>query len=201
MAHNTAPRKRAADSSFSKRKVSLRKEKRATPLSNVKSPLKVVHPQKSKSNHLLIVVICFIFIVGGWKGAEFLDLNADGEIVLSAARQEKFAKELKELQEGEQYVLFALRYGKYPCYNCPDSSTITLFPREVWKYGMTTKGQSGRYPNGLPAPFLYYDVQFTGTIQDCLIEEKRKIYQYALRPENLKRKTPIIRPPGNKQDN
>ena len=150
---------------------------------------------------MLVIFICFIFIVAAWQGAEFLEVNEKGELVLSKARQEKLDQALEDLQEGEQYALVALRKAIFPCYSCPDSVTITLFPGEVWKYGVTTKGRTGRYPSGLPSVNLDYQTQFVGTLQDCFMEERRKIFHYALLPENVKRRPPIIRPPGNKQDN
>jgi hypothetical protein len=45
---------------------------------------------------------------------------------------------------------------------------------------------------------LQYVIQFEGTEEECLIREREKIYHYALLPENLARKIPLIRPPGNK---
>lgn len=47
---------------------------------------------------------------------------------------------------------------------------------------------------------MIYLVQYKGSIQECLKQEKTKIFNYATLPENLKRETPIIRPPGNKID-
>jgi hypothetical protein len=45
-----------------------------------------------------------------------------------------------------------------------------------------------------------YLTEFKGTLSECIKEEKRKIYYYAILPENLKRNNPLIRPPGNKID-
>jgi hypothetical protein len=47
---------------------------------------------------------------------------------------------------------------------------------------------------------LLYQVEYKGTVEDCLIQEAHKIYNYATLPENLKRAKPLIRPPGNKVD-
>jgi len=42
--------------------------------------------------------------------------------------------------------------------------------------------------------------QYEGTEQECLIEEKRKIYDYPNLPECRKRSIVLMRPPGNKID-
>jgi hypothetical protein len=51
-----------------------------------------------------------------------------------------------------------------------------------------------------PKDDLFFVTQFRGTYSECLKEEKRKIYLYALLPENQARRIPLIRPPGNKND-
>jgi hypothetical protein len=131
-------------------------------------------------------------------GKEFI-VWEDGKPKLAPWRQEKLEEELESLDDAEQYVLIASQKGYYLCYSCPKSN-IYLNVGEIWKYGVTTKGQSGRYPNGFPDNRLRYFVEFSGSIQECLKQEKLKIYNYALLSENLKRQNPIIRPPGNKID-
>ncbi len=119
---------------------------------------------------------------------------------LAPWRKEKFERELQELDDAEQYVLMVRIPGTFPCYSCVDKTEIFLTAGEVWRYGVTRKGQDGRYRDGLPYSNLVYLAQFQGTLQECLKEEKQKIYHYPLLPENLKRKKPLIRPPGNKRD-
>ncbi len=98
-----------------------------------------------------------------------------------------------------QYALIATANGYYPCYNCP-TGTIYLHIGEVWKYGKTCNGQSGRYPSGLPYKNLTFFPQLYGTNIMCLVQEKIRIYSYLLLPECRNRATKIIRPPGNKID-
>jgi len=101
----------------------------------------------------------------------------------------------------EQYALVARRNGWYPCYNCTDNQLIYLNRKEVWKYGKTCLGKEKRYTdNYLETMNLDYVIQFVGTETQCLIEEKRKIYDYPSLPECLSRNFIIIRPPGNKID-
>ena len=145
---------------------------------------------------LLLFIGFLIFLTS----KPFLEYDEEGTPRLAFWRQQKMEKEIEELDEAEQYVIVAAITGNYPCYSCVTSKTIFLSKGEIWKYGMTTKGKSGRYGNKLEPMNLLYIVQFKGTIEQCLKEERRKIYQYALLPENLKRKSPLIRPPGNKKD-
>lgn len=127
--------------------------------------------------------------------------KADGTYELSPARKAKRDAEVHRLEHAEQYALTAKINAWYICYSCMGTDSIYLYKGEVWKYGFTTKGQLGRYSGGLPDPKLAYIRQYTGTLQNCLVEEKRKIYNYPLLAENLKRRNRLIRPPGNKQDN
>ena len=77
---------------------------------------------------------------------------------------------------------------------------IFLYKDEVWKYGKTCNGESGRYTSGLPFQNLRYLSEFTGNEQECLLEEKRKIYAYPSLPECQKRNFILLRPAGNKID-
>jgi hypothetical protein len=126
---------------------------------------------------------------------------AKDNIGLSPERKAKLNRELEELENAEQYVLRANQSAWYPCYSCPTKNRIFLLKDEVWKYGVTRKGEKGRYGRWHIGQGLYYLVQYQGPLQECLRQEKIKIYHYALLPENLKREQQLIRPPGNKQDN
>ena len=131
----------------------------------------------------------------------FITYDENGIPQLAKWRQEKLAKELDDLDGAEQYVLRALDNSYYPCYSCPNTDSIYLTINQVWKYGITTKGEYGRYRGRLTKKRLRYIIQFEGTLTECLKEQKRKIYGYGVLPENLARTSPLIRPPGNKRDN
>ncbi len=90
------------------------------------------------------------------------------------------------------------------------NDSIYLNFQEVWKYGKTCIGEIGRYPGQvyyydgkyiLDQEDLQYVVQLVGGEEECLVEEKTKIYNYPLLPECLIRKRKLIRPSGNKIDN
>lgn len=121
-----------------------------------------------------------------------------GEPQLKKKREEQMHKELRELQEAEQYALIAKQSKFYPCLKCPIPA-IFLHVGEVW-YGVTRKGQDGRYHRDfLIQNDLDYIPQYRGSLQKCLEEEKRKIFQYPLLPENLARPPlqRLAKPPGN----
>ena len=123
----------------------------------------------------------------------------DGEPQLKKKREKQLVKEQKEIDEAEQYALLALTSKHYPCLRCP-TPVIFLRKGEVWKYGVTRKGEKGRYTvNYLEQNHFEYFVQFRGTLSDCLKEEKAKIFRYPLLPENLARPNPerLANPPGN----
>jgi hypothetical protein len=115
-------------------------------------------------------------------------------------REEKYLRELEKLDNAEQYALLATVPGWYPCYNCLDSAYIFLYPGEVWKYGVTTNGTRRYSRKFYEVSRLGYMTQFQGTLQDCLREEKQKIYFYFVLPENQRRSFKLPRPPGNKKD-
>lgn len=149
---------------------------------------------------MLLIGICCIFVVAHYKGVDFIEFDANGNPRISKARQKKLDKELENLEEAEQYVLRALVSKDYPCYSCVGQTKIYLIAGSVYRYGVTLNGEVGRYKNKLRAQDLVYMPQLQGNLTECLKEEKRKIYNYAILPENLARATPLIRPPGNKQD-
>jgi hypothetical protein len=127
-------------------------------------------------------------------------VEKDGNAVLSEKRLKQLDKQLKQLDEAEQYVLLATEAGWYICLNCA-SGKIFLHAGEVWKYGVTIKRQGGRYTS----EYLYHNnleylVEFRGTIHACLIQEKVKIFYYPMLPENMNRPTGqrLAHPPGNK---
>jgi hypothetical protein len=151
---------------------------------------------------LLLLAIGGIFgtyhLISGSKKSPVI-IDQDGNKVLAPHRQKKLDKELKEIDNAAQYVLVADKTGYFPCYTCPDGSgLIYLYKGEVWKYGMTRKGENGRYPKqNYGAPNLRFLIQFQGTVSECLKMEKIKIYSYPLLPEAEKRDFTLIIPPGN----
>ena len=159
--------------------------------------------QKKRQNpkfFLFLLGLLGMGVVIYMANEDFL-VERDGKPDLAPWRKAKLMKELEDMEEGEQYVLKAVIPGLYPCYHCKNSDKIFLNKGDVWKYGVTSKGEKGRYKGHLPVKGLFYYVQYEGLLQVCYKKEKIQIYNYALLPENLIRKKRLIRPPGNKQDN
>ncbi len=127
--------------------------------------------------------------------------NPNGEAEILPDRKKDLDDDLYRIDHAEQYVLVAEFNGKYVCPSCPDRDSIFLLVGEVWKYGITMNGQKGRYSQKfLDEQGLFYFTQFEGNVAECMKQEKIKIYHYPTLPENLKRQTKLLRPPGNKED-
>ncbi|MCU0391934.1 MAG: hypothetical protein MUE81_12510 [Thermoflexibacter sp.] len=110
---------------------------------------------------------------------------------------------LRFYRSAEQYALVATRNDWYDCMSCVDSSRIFLHIGEIWKYGVTINGEQVRYTkNELIEKGLLYLPQLQGSLQRCLSEERKKIIEYPLLPENLTRKPEyrLARPPANPYD-
>lgn len=161
-----------------------------------------LHPRGPRRALLFFIVASTILAVfAAWNGVDFLEQDEGGVLYLSSQREAQLQQRLKRLEQCEQYVLQAKFSGFYPCYHCGADTLIYLQAGEVWKYGITIRGEKGRYSNNwVTRQKLRYRVQYRGSIQDCLQQESIKIYQYALLPENTRRQPPLRRPPGNKVD-
>ncbi len=151
-------------------------------------------------------LVLALAVLGIWAlarphpGAPFIHFDDDGQPTLSPERRAKRDSTIRKLGNAEVYALLALVPGWYPCYGCPQGDSIFLFEEQVWRYGVTQNGERVRYPSGLSHRSLRYKVVGTGNLYECLVLEQRKIYGYAILPENLARSQPLPRPPGNKQD-
>lgn len=133
-----------------------------------------------------------IFSKGGSRGEN------EGSL-LDPREEEKLGKRLREIDDSEQYALVAIADGWYPCLHS-GRAVCYLHTGEIWKYGVTSKGQFRRYS----AAFLVknrvsYIVQFKGTLSECLKQEQIKLYYYPHLPENLARPAVdrLPRPPYN----
>jgi len=146
---------------------------------------------------------------GWWLAAVFVFLAAltydkvvewvGGTPQLSKKHQQQFERDSAEMETAEQYALIAKRSKFYPCLHCPSQRTF-LKIGEIYRYGVTRKGQKGRYTDiFLITNDLDYLPQFMGNIHACELEERRKINRYPLLPENLARLPAerLTRPPGN----
>lgn len=144
---------------------------------------------------LLGAVVLFLFIT-------LLSRIFTGEIEapkLKPKEDAKLQKRLKEIDEAEQYALLAKADGWYQCLHS-GKPTYYLRTGEVWKYGVTTKGELGRYQTRfLLRNNVIYLVEFRGNIAECLKQEQIKLFFYPFLPENLARppEMRLPRPPYN----
>ncbi|WP_426994316.1 RHS repeat domain-containing protein [Methylomonas sp. CM2] len=111
----------------------------------------------------------------------------------NSALMDKMAKEVEKITQRptgpdtEQYSLRAVFSGSYPNVR---GGTVYLNAGDVWKYGQTSNPES-RYPaKQLAKAGLEYVPEFRGSKVTALIQEKLKIYSYAIENGEL--------PPGNK---
>jgi hypothetical protein len=108
-----------------------------------------------------------------------------GEWRLKPKREAERDKQMRKIDDAEQYALVADISGYYECLHCP-TKRIFLKSNEVWKYGVTNQGEKQRYTTQfLEQRVLRYLVQLRGTYSQCLVAEKRKLFEYPILPENL----------------
>ncbi len=173
-------------------------------------------PKKSKKNFIFIFL--FAVLATAVIGSYVIYETENPELPKERTKKrddaiDRVIRRKYKKENCEQYVLKAVYSGYYPILyrgKIIANDSIWLNIGEVWKYGKTCAGELGRYPGQI----YYYDDnqlldrkkiryirQFIGSEKMCLIEEKKKIYNYPLLPECIKRKKQLIRPPGNKIDN
>jgi hypothetical protein len=63
---------------------------------------------------------------------------------LSPKEKAKLEQKMKEIDDAEQYALLAAKDGLYTCLHSGRTACF-LHKGEVFKYGITTKGEFGRY--------------------------------------------------------
>jgi hypothetical protein len=122
-----------------------------------------------------------------------------GEPRIKAGYQRQLQKKLEKEDRCEQYALIAIANGWYPCLHS-GLKMYYLKKGEVWKYGTTGKGETGRYTTQfLRTNNVSYEIEFVGSENECKKQEQRKLHGYPILPENLARPEEyrLIRPPYN----
>lgn len=176
---------------------------RLQPLKSSPPKRPIERPQKRNFPYIglfLVISMAILSILAMATFEDYVVIDTAGNASLTPERQAALEREYEKLDNSEQYALLASSNGWFPCYNCIGRDSIFLYFGEVWKYGVTKNGQAGRYGSTLPVSNLLYQTQLEGSIELCLKEEKRKIYHYPTLSENLKRLSPLVRPPGNFKD-
>jgi len=153
--------------------------------------------KQSAFSTLLIGAVVLLVAVALFKNAGIQD---DFEAPkLNPKEEAKLQKRLKEIDDSEQYALVANLDGFYPCLHS-GQTVYYLLAGEVRKYGITSKGQFGRYTGAfINNNDVTYVVEFRGNIAECLKQEQIKLFNYRNLPENLARslENRLLRPPYN----
>lgn len=152
------------------------------------NPRQSLHTPAPKGKTPLPVIIAgtLILIVCALKWRDVIEY-INGEPRLNSKHQQKLQNKLNELEEAEQYALIATKEGFYPCLHS-GHALYFLHVGEIWKYGVTTKGERGRFTGQFILDnSVAYVIQHTGTVGECLKEEQVKLFSYPLLPENLAR--------------
>ncbi len=131
-----------------------------------------------------------------------INFESEGDRASKLNPQEtlRLLRRLNEIDDSEQYALVAKTDGWYPCLHS-GRTAYYLKTGEVWKYGVTSKGQLGRYS----AMFFVqnkvsYIIEFKGSFSECLKREQIQLFHYPYLPENLARPLSerLPRPPYNR---
>ncbi len=197
---------------FSARKSNTENEKEI----NILKELPEKKPKKSKKNFIFIFL--FAVLATAVIGSYVIYETENPELPKERTKKrddaiDRVIRRKHKKENCEQYALLAVHSGYYPVLyrgKIIANDSIWLNIGEVWKYGKTCNGELLRYTQQiyykdnkqvLNREDLQYFTEFYGSESECLIEEKKKIYNYPLLPECIKRKKQLIRPPGNKIDN
>jgi len=166
------------------------------PFPIIEKPIKQ-KPKLWKYFFLLIVFLVILLAVKEYF-EDYVIQKDDGSYELNPKIVKQLQKDTAKFRNAEQYVLVAKENAWYPCLTCPDTNMIFLFRNEVWKYGVTINHKNVRYsPKKLELIGVAYRVEYKGSIEECLRQERIKIVHYVLLPENLKRKVKLTKPPYN----
>lgn len=139
--------------------------------------------------YLILIGLGLLLIFMAYeKFEDFVKKERDGVYELKQPRKDQLNDKVKRMRKkAEQYALRATRDGWYECLHCKQG-VFYLMKGEVWKYGTTIQGETGRYkPEYLKRMGLFYEVQYVGSMQGALEQELIKIGAYPLLPENLSR--------------
>ncbi len=133
---------------------------------------------------LLIGSIGLIFGIPKWK--EVVRQNEDGDYELEDWREDERITELEKTDNAEQYRLVALVSGYYPCFFCKDKQAWINIG-ETLKIGITTVGTERYGLLWLKRNNVQYVVDVAGDLTTVRSAEIKKIADYPLWPENIKR--------------
>lgn len=156
-------------------------------------------PTRTKPSVLPLLAVAAGIIIASALIIEVFFVKEEPSPKLSPKDKTRLERKMKEIDDAEQYALLAANDGLYTCLH---SGRAICFLRkgEVFKYGVTTKGEFGRYNTSFMMKHnVIYIIQFKGNVAECLIQEQVKLFNYPYMPENLARlpENQLPRPPFN----
>ncbi len=139
-----------------------------------------------------------VLVYAGLRYTDVVEVDKNRNWQLTPQRMEKLHEDTIKLENAIQYALLASKSQWYPCLSCADTSHIFLKAGEIWKYGYTINSIYTRYTKKELKDFEVQE-QFRGSVQQCMLEERKKIANYPLLPENQARALTLrlASPPGN----
>ena len=137
--------------------------------------------------------------------ALMLGIELENYDISSAEYQALVDAATKKFGHCEQYRLYSIAGGWYPCYACLSKPRIELLAGQTYRIGQTRGDQKTRYSQGLPEPGLFYLVEYRGNVFDVLVAEHVKLQLFRFSRErqqmiewNRLATTELILPPANK---
>ena len=101
-----------------------------------------------------------------------------------------------------QYILYALRDGKYTCASCPPGIPfVTLKKGDIWYIGHTCQEEDERHSQTFQkSNGVWMFTNYAGSKEECHKLELKLIRAYKFLPESVKPETKLILPPYNRTD-
>lgn len=131
----------------------------------------------------IVGLLLCLFVYAVLKYEDVVDEQPDGTVILKPEREAKLKEGIKKIEKCTQYALVATEDGWFPCYTCTNGKNFIFLSRgEIWKYGYTCEKdiKKDRYKGDFPAQNLEAIPQFKGFLQECKVEELRKIFNYPI---------------------
>lgn len=156
---------------------------------------------------IILVAIFWMSIPKNWE--EVTRKKNNGGYELSEVQEKAIEDKIEKIENQELYALVAAKNGMYLCKHCPGKKFF-LFVNEVYRYGTTGNGQSGRgyteswqLKNNLKFVHLMYGDEVT-----VKVEQTKLIGSYPIHSDNMSRPLKndvnaksywyrLVLPPGN----
>ena len=178
-------------------------------------PDDILHPEKRYPyrppfNFLPVFIVLLILgviwsLIFGYEPGSIRIEDIESGLSPEELREYRASQEEVEekFEECTQYILYAIRDGKYPCLSCPAKIPfVTLKKGEIWYIGHTCQEDDMRHSRSFRRKNnVVYFSNYKGTKQECLEVELKLIRGYKYLPESQKPEGKLHLPPYNRTDN